>query len=135
MARCFLTGVDLVMEKAFVLDKAEAYRAARGMRNKLAALEKLIADLGVKEKVEFPDKRTGKIFSRFDSRLVCETVASALSATCAERKLFVRWPEWKASQKARLRDNKSKGNNDAMENNKAHNREPAKESSGNGNGA
>ena len=120
MARCFLTGVDLVMEKAFVLDKAEAYRAAREIRNKLAALEKLIADLGVKEKVELPDKRTGKIFSRLDSRVVCETVASALSATCAERKLFVRWPEWKANQKARLRHYKSNGND--MSNNNAPNR-------------
>jgi hypothetical protein len=94
-----MTGTEIQLEDAYILDRSEAYRALRELRGKLKALERLIADLGELERVEMPDRRTGRSFIRTDSRMVCLRVAEALSSLCLERKLFIRWSEWKAKRK------------------------------------
>ena len=104
MPKCFMTGMEIRLEDAFILDRREAYRAVRDLRGKLKALERLVAELGEVEKVELPDRRTGKTFIRVDSRMVCVSVAQALSAVWLEKKLFIRWSEWKAQRKETIQN-------------------------------
>lgn len=98
MPKCFMTGMEIQLEEAFILDRGEAYRALKELRGRLKALERLVAELGEVEKVELPDKRTGRTFTRIDSRMVCVSVAQALSTIWSEKKLFIRWSEWKAQR-------------------------------------
>lgn len=98
-----MTGMEIQLEDAFILDRREAHQALRDLRGKLKALEHLVAELGQYERVEMPDQRNGKTFTRLDSRLVCQDIAQALSAIWPEKKLFVSWPEWKARREAFFR--------------------------------
>jgi len=102
--KCFMTGMEIRLEDAFILDRSEAYRAVKELRGKLKALERLVAELGEVDKVELPDRRTGKTFIRIDSRMVCVSVAQALSAIWSEKKLFIRWSEWKAQRKETIQN-------------------------------
>jgi len=115
MPKCFMTGMEIRLEDAFILDRSEALRAMRELRGKLKALERLVAELGELEKVELPDKRTGKTFTRFDLRMVCLSVAQALSAIWAEKKLFIRWSEWKAQRRETIQNLKHPADGDGNE--------------------
>lgn len=46
MARCYLTGVEIPLDQAFVLDLTVAHRVMRDLRERLATLERLTAQLG-----------------------------------------------------------------------------------------
>jgi hypothetical protein len=104
MPKCFVTGVEILLEDAFILNRGEAYRAVKELRSKLKALEKLVTELGNVDRVELPNRRTGKTFIKFYSRLVCFGVAKTLSSIYPEKKLFIRWPEWKARRKEIFRN-------------------------------
>jgi hypothetical protein len=93
MAKCYLTGVEIPVESAYVLDRGAAQRALRSLKQRVAAVERLIAQLGPKDEVEAygpngPRKRKGQ------RRLVCPTVAAALAASYPEARVFVSWPEF-----------------------------------------
>ena len=45
MARCFLTGVEFRVEDGYVLNRGDAYRLLRTLRNRCESLERLIAQL------------------------------------------------------------------------------------------
>ncbi|TFH50486.1 MAG: hypothetical protein E4H01_02275 [Lysobacterales bacterium] len=99
MPKCYMTGIEIRLDDAFILDRREASRALKELRGKQKALERLVAELGEVDRVELRDWRTGKTFTRIDSRMVCISVAQALSAIWSEKTLFVRWSEWKAQRK------------------------------------
>ena len=101
MMKCFMTGIDITLEKAYVLDLYVAYRALGEMRQKVATLERLISQLGGYDEVKVRDRKGEGLFTRRDRRLVCLSVAEALSATCPERRLFITWAEWRAKRAAR----------------------------------
>jgi hypothetical protein len=112
MPKCFMTGLEIRLEEALILDRREAYRALKELRGKINALERLISELGQVERVELPDKRTGKTFTRIDSRLVCINVAQALSVIWPEKRLFIRWTEWKAQREETKQNLKHSAQND-----------------------
>jgi hypothetical protein len=114
MPKCHVTGLDVRLEDAYILNKCEASYAIRDMRAKIRAIENLVADLGELEKKEMTDRGTGKQFVRLDSRLVCARVAEALTAIWPERKLFIKWIDWREQRRRMFR---SFSNHDNMSGN------------------
>jgi len=96
MPKCFFTGIEIQMEDAYLLDRGAAKRALRNLRLRLAAVERLVSQLGPKDEVEAYDHRSNSTKVRSERRLVCATVAGALSASYPECPLFVAWPKFAA---------------------------------------
>jgi hypothetical protein len=94
MAKCFLTGIEVVLENAYVLDRGATKRALHNLRDRLAALERLLLQLGPKDSVERFDPRSQTTKARAEHRLVCASVAAALAASYPESPLFVTWKEF-----------------------------------------
>jgi hypothetical protein len=96
MARCYLTGVEIKLDDAFVLDLTIAYRTVRELKEKVATLERLIAQLGRSDEVPIPDRGGTGTHLRKDRRVVSGPVAVALGAVCPDRELFLPWAVWHA---------------------------------------
>lgn len=94
MAKCFLTGIEVALENAYVLDRGATRRALRNLRERLAALERLLSQLGPKDSVERFDPRSKTTKARVENRLVCPSVAAALAASYPESPLFITWKEF-----------------------------------------
>lgn len=95
MAKCFITGIEVTLEDAQVLDLGAAHRALRDLRQRVAVLERMITQLGERDEVEFFDPRSRATRTRSDRRLVSTTVAQALAAAHPESALFLSWPEYR----------------------------------------
>jgi hypothetical protein len=96
MARCYLTGVEIPLDEAFVLDLTTAHRALRELKEKVATLERLVAQLGGTDLVPIPNRRGAGTFLRKDRRVVSRAVALALAAGFPDRELFLPWTVWRA---------------------------------------
>jgi len=104
MPRCYMTGVEIKLEEALILDRKEAYLALKEIRVRLKALERLVSELGQPERVEKKDRKTGQVFLRTDFRMLCPSVAEAFSSIWPEKQLFMRWSTWKSQRKNRVGD-------------------------------
>ncbi len=100
MAKCFLTGIEMQMESAYLLDQGAARRALRTLKERASVLERLLTQFTPKDSVEVFDYHTRKPSVRQQRRLACQSVAVALSASYPETPLFITWPEFKARSKA-----------------------------------
>lgn len=96
MARCYLTGVEIKLDDAFVLDLTTAHRTLRELKEKVATLERLIAQLGGTDRVPIPNRDGAGTYLRKDRRVISRSVALALGAVCPDRELFVPWTVWRA---------------------------------------
>jgi hypothetical protein len=93
MFKCYLTGIELNEETAFVLDIAKAKRIIRDLKNKQDALEKMITELGHLERVEIFDSK-GKRIKQRRMRLICKQIAEAYGETYSEKNIFISWKAW-----------------------------------------
>ncbi len=100
MAKCFLTGIDVPIEDAYLLDQGAARRALRSLKERVAAMERLLAQFTPRDSVEVYDHKTRKAVVKPQRRLVCQSVASALSALCPDVQIFITWPQFQARGKA-----------------------------------
>ena len=96
MARCYLTGVEISLEDAFVLDLTAVHRIMRDLRERLGTLKRLTAQLGERDAVTIRQRGATGSRTRHDRRLVSKSVAEALAEACADAELFVPWPMWRA---------------------------------------
>jgi hypothetical protein len=96
MARCYLTGVEITLDDAFVLNLTTAHRTLRELKEKVATLERLIAQLGGTDLVPIPNRGGAGTFLRKDRRVVSRPMALALAAICPDRCLFLPWTIWRA---------------------------------------
>lgn len=95
MIKCFMTGVELPIEKTYLLDIGEAHRALKHLRQRTASVERLIGQLGALDDVEIYDVKKHQNITRKDKRLVCESIARALADVYPEKNLFISWGEWR----------------------------------------
>lgn len=100
MARCYLTGVGISLDEAFVLDLTVAHRVMRDLRERLATLERLTAQLGEKDRVTIRHRGGSGSHTRHDRRVVSKAVATALADACADADLFIPWGAWRARGRA-----------------------------------
>ena len=91
MSKCFFTGIEVPLDKAYLLDRGAAQRALRNLRLRIAAVERLVSQLGPKDDVPVFDPKAKTTRTRSERRLVCPTVATALSSCYPEAPLFVSW--------------------------------------------
>ncbi len=94
MPKCFFTGIEIQMEDAYLLDCGAAKRALRNLKLRVAAVERIVSQLSPKDEVEAYDRKSKTTKVRAERRLVCATVAGALSASYPESPLFVAWPKF-----------------------------------------
>jgi hypothetical protein len=108
MAKCFVTGVDLPLNNAYVLDIPAAYRALNDLRKQLASIDRLIQQLSPMDDAEVYDARKRETITRKERRLVSPAVAEVLSAAYSKEKLFMSLDDWRAR---RLKFNKFSSDN------------------------
>lgn len=96
MVKCFMTGIEVELEKAWLLDRGAAARAALNLKQRLAVVERLIAQLGPLEQAELFDYKSRTQKMRNQRRLVCNTVARALAASYPESPIFITWKDFAA---------------------------------------
>ncbi len=95
MPKCFYTGIEIPLEQCYVLDRGAAQRALIGLKQRSAALERVIAQLTPRDQGPVFDVKTHNTTVRANRRLVSRTVAEALSAACPEARIFLSWPDFK----------------------------------------
>jgi hypothetical protein len=96
MARCYLSGVEIKLDDAFVLDLTVTHRVLRELKEQVATLERLIAQLGGIDRVSLPSRDGAGTYLRKDRRVVSRPVALALGAVSPDRELFLPWTVWRA---------------------------------------
>jgi len=110
MPKCFLTGIEVPMENAYLLDCGAAKKALHNLKLRVAAVERIVEQLSPKDRAEVFDYRSQRIEVRPERRLVCQTVAAALSTSYPESPLFVAWPAFKARRPPLFREFRKRGN-------------------------
>lgn len=105
MAKCFLTGIELPLKNAYILDQTATHRALRNMKDRVAAMERLLAQFTPKDSVQVYNPKTRKPVTKTQRRLVCQSVAAALAALHPEAKIFIPWPDYVERHAAMARQN------------------------------
>lgn len=103
MVRCFMTGVELTLESALVLNRREARDLLVKLQDRVASLRRLIEQFSpLDEEPPFPSigPAPSARSARKRHRLVCKAVESALAPAFPEVRLFVAWPEYQARVQA-----------------------------------
>lgn len=89
MYRCYLTGVEVAFDNAFVLNRTVLYRVLRGLKEKTETLERLLAQLGAHDEAVVRLGPGQPPVTRKHRRLVSRAVAEVLRAGFAEPDLFI----------------------------------------------
>jgi len=103
MARCFLTGVEFPLQKAFVLNRRGARDLLNALKDRVAALQRVIDHFSPLDEHK-PHEHKAKLFGRENKRtvipkrhrLVCKAVADALAPGFPEITLFENWPDYRS---------------------------------------
>jgi len=98
MVRCFLTGVEFPLHKAFVLNRRDARDLLDTLKDRVACLQRVI------EQLSPLDAREAEPFGRAHKsavvpkkhRLVCKAVADALAPGFPEIELFQGWLDYRS---------------------------------------
>ncbi len=101
MVRCFLTGVQLQIDQALVLDRRAASDLLQALQARAGALQRIIDQFGPLDEVparQGPVWRNNKATARpyRQHRLACPVAADALAAAYPETQLFIKWTDYRA---------------------------------------
>jgi hypothetical protein len=99
MAKCYFTGVSMMLEESFLLDFGPALNALKHLRHRTASVQRIIDQLSLRDEVEVFNAKEHKIETKKDRRLISKAVADTLASAYPEGRLFVSWQEWKARYK------------------------------------
>lgn len=107
MVHCFLTGVQLDMDKAFVLNRREARDLLAALSDRLTSLRRLIDQFAPLDEGEEPDHgwqgQRRNAATRKRHRFVCKAVADAMAPGFPEINLFQTWPAYQTNVLAAVR--------------------------------
>ena len=98
MVRCFLTGVEFPLQKAFVLNRRDARDLLGALKDRIASLQRVIDQLSPLDAYDAtPFERSRKrAYAPKKHRLVCKAVADALAPGFPEIELFQSWLEYRS---------------------------------------
>ena len=105
MVNCFLTGVQMHFDDAFVLNRRDVRNLHDALKERLASLRRLIDQF---TPLDDHDKELLAAYRSVGAapkkhRLVCKAVAATLATGFPEVNLFVSWPDYqKGAQKTSL---------------------------------
>lgn len=103
MVCCFLTGVQLPIDKALVLNRREARSLLAALNDRVASLRRVIEQLSPLDidddatRAAYP-QRPGAAHKKH--RLICKAVAEALAPAFPEITLFVGWPVYQSQARS-----------------------------------
>lgn len=103
MAHCFLTGVRLRMEQAFVLNRREAKDLLATLNDRVASLRRVIDQLAPLDDSGPSAQNAHRAHHGLapkQHRFVCKAVADAIAPGFAEIELFRAWPVYQAEVRA-----------------------------------
>ncbi|MCB1772458.1 MAG: hypothetical protein KDI88_02480 [Gammaproteobacteria bacterium] len=89
MAKCYMTGIEVDIEDAYLLDRRVALSHLGELKSRIRVLENLIRNLGPEDTVKIRGKE------RRQRRLVSKVIADALGQSFSYDSLFVPWPRFK----------------------------------------
>lgn len=95
MICCFLTGVQVSLEQAYVLNRREARDLLDVLKYRVASLRRLVeqfSPLDDQDDLSNVPLTLRANFAPKKHRLVCKAVADALAPGFPEIKLFMEWP-------------------------------------------
>lgn len=102
MVRCFLTGANVPLENALVLNRRAAVDLLGTLKDRIVRLRRILDQFGPLDANEpdpdqhFKDRRaSGSASAPRRHRLVCAPVADMLASGFPEISLFVAWPHYK----------------------------------------
>ena len=95
MFKCYITGIELNADTAYVLNVARMKQIMRELKNKSDGMQKMINELGVCDNVEIVAKN-GKRINQRRRRLICKQLADAYCDTYSEKNILVSWKDWLA---------------------------------------
>lgn len=101
MAKCFLTGIEVPLGEAYLLDIAAANRVIRELREQLKVLERLVEQFSPDDLVEAYDHALHRQVSVKRKRLVCKPVVETFRSAANGQRLFILWPEWRARKRSK----------------------------------
>ncbi len=99
MPKCFVTGLELAINKSFLLDITAARKAVFDLRKRLHSVEGIFEQLSTIDKQKFYDSKKKKNKIRHERRLVCSTIATLFSESYPEAALFISWKEYSNRKK------------------------------------
>ena len=95
MAKCYITGIEIPVEEAYLLNIYVVNKTIRDLKSRFETIQRLLDQLGPKDEISFFSAVAGKQVNRMDRRLVCNAMAQSLAVALPEEKLFITWPEYK----------------------------------------
>lgn len=109
MVHCFLTGVQLDIDKAYVLNRREARDLLAALNDRLVSLRRVVEQFAPLDDSDEPGEgwrgqrqQRRHAATRKRHRLVCKAVADAMAPGFPEIKLFQTWPTHRAQVQAVL---------------------------------
>ena len=99
MIRCYLTGVQIPIENAMMLNRREALNQLTALREQLTSLQRTVDQFSPMDdmpQAAHPAFAKKKNFASKKHRLVCKAVADALAAAWPGTKMFIAWGEYTA---------------------------------------
>jgi hypothetical protein len=94
MAHCFVSGLQIEMNDALVLNVGAAWRVIRDLEGQASRLKRLVDQLGPKDRVQITSVNGKATLVRHHRRLVSRAVADAIATAWPQKNLFVPWTVW-----------------------------------------
>lgn len=106
MISCFMTGVQIQLEDAYVLNRREARDLLDAMKDRVASLRRVVEQYSpLDDQVGYealPAMRRATLAPK-KHRLVCKAVANALAPGFPEIKLFLAWPQYQKNSRQTIK--------------------------------
>jgi len=112
MVRCFLTGVEMTLEDALVLNRRDAHQLLARLHERAANLRRVIEQFApLDEPTQFavPPREPPAQPLRKKHRLVCRAVEGLIAPAYPEVRLFLPWVEYKQKVQTLRQSHESQG--------------------------
>lgn len=108
MIRCFLTGVQISIDDAFVLNRRDTHDLLAALKERLASLQRVIEQFSPLDEGDalVPTNRHPAL-RRKRHRLACKAAADMLATGFPEVQLFLPWPEYRQRSRSTMQRNRS----------------------------
>ncbi len=104
MAKCFMSGVEITLDEAYVIDRRTAYRALLDLRHRAMAVERVIQQLSPVDEVEIFFGEEGAMQLRKRRRLITANLAENLANIYPQEKLFLSFADYRSQREQFFED-------------------------------
>ena len=98
MAKCFMSGVEIPLDEAYVIDRRVAHRVLLDLRHRALAVERLIQQLSPLDEDEVFSKEDGATHLYKRRRLITVTMAKELANLYPQENLFLSFSDYRSQR-------------------------------------